>query len=74
METINPIRAYRLRQKPKPLSQQALGEQVGVSKASISRWECGRRTPRDKDHILRLSEITGIPLAELLGFETGVGK
>lgn len=38
----HPIRAARLKKR---LSQQALGERIGVTKAAISKWESGATHP-----------------------------
>lgn len=47
------------------LTQDDLGERVGVAAATISRWEKGRREPRGK-RLRKLSEVIGIPIAEIL--------
>lgn len=50
------------------LTQQQLGDLVGVTDATIQRWETGSRAPR-KTTIPRLSKLTGIPPERLLGME-----
>lgn len=73
---IHPLRAYRERQDP-PLTQDALAELLGVSKAAVSRWESGIRKP-DETACRVIREKTGISvrklrpdLVELLATERG---
>lgn len=47
------------------LSQEALAEQLGVSRQSISKWETDGSIP-DLDKLVRLSEIFGVTLDELV--------
>jgi len=65
MADLHPLRAYRTRQNP-PLSQEKLGELVGVTKFAISKWESGSRNidPRTAE---KIEEITGIDARVLLG-------
>ena len=51
------------------LSQEALAEQLGVSRQSISKWETDSSIP-DLDKLVRLSEIFGVTLDELVKGET----
>lgn len=54
------------------LSQEALAEQLGVSRQSISKWETDGSIP-DLDKLVRLSEIFGVTLDELVkGVATSV--
>jgi transcriptional regulator with XRE-family HTH domain len=71
MKQVHPLRAYRERQDP-PLNRRQLADLLGVSTASVSRWEAGERKP-DEEVLLRIVKKTGIPasvlrpdLAELL--------
>jgi transcriptional regulator with XRE-family HTH domain len=57
------IRAFRLSHSPR-LSVEDLGNQVGRSKATISKIENGLQLPSPKV-AKALSEITGIPAKEL---------
>jgi transcriptional regulator with XRE-family HTH domain len=63
MTTQSPIRAFRERNR---LKQDDLAKSVGVTVATISRWEQRLRTPRGDD-LQRLCTVTGIPAAEILG-------
>lgn len=63
MSRIHPLKTFRERQVP-PLTQDKLADQLGVSKASISRWETGARKV-DEELLPMVSEITGISIAEL---------
>ena len=56
---------YRLRTK-KGLSQAALGDLLGVSRQSISKWETGASIP-DLEKLIKLSEIFAVSLDELVG-------
>jgi transcriptional regulator with XRE-family HTH domain len=58
----HPIKRYRDR---KGLTQGELAKLLGVSKATISRWEAGLRAPRRSD-LPRISKMTGIELVELI--------
>ncbi len=47
------------------MSQQELADQLHVSRQSISKWELGTATP-DLDNLVRLSELFGVSLDELV--------
>lgn len=49
----------------KTLSQDALAEQLFISRQSISKWENGDTTP-DLDNLIKLAEIFDISLDELV--------
>lgn len=51
------------------LSQEALGEAVGVSRQTVSKWECGQTTP-ELDKLLALADFFGLTLDELVGRAT----
>ena len=53
------------KRKQKNLTQEALGEKVGVTNKTVSRWETGRYMP-DLDTIPALCEELGITVNELL--------
>lgn len=59
----HPLKAFRQRQTP-PLTQTALAELLGVSRASVSRWESGLRLP-EEDLLPTIAEKTGIDPGEL---------
>ena len=56
---------YRARQKP-PMSITALARELGVSKATVSRWESGDREPA-KDRLPVIAKLTRTSIAALLG-------
>jgi len=56
------IRAWRIR---KGLRQVDAAEQLGVNQGILSRWENGTHTPHTRS-ILRIAEVTRIPVAKLL--------
>jgi transcriptional regulator with XRE-family HTH domain len=67
---IRPLRElaeYRERQDP-PLSQEAFARQMGITKATVSRWEAGKRRP-DRKYVPMLAEITGVTPLELTGLD-----
>ncbi len=68
MKHIRPLpelRGYRERQHP-PLSQRELADKLGVTRATVCRWEAGKRRPDDQ-HIPTVAKMTGIPILELMG-------
>lgn len=52
------------------LSQDALAEQLGVSRQSVSKWETDGSVP-DLDRLVKLSKVFGVTLDELVKGETG---
>lgn len=58
----------RLRQS-KGLSQEELGEKMGVSRQAVSKWETGQAMP-DVDKIILMSEIFGVTTDYLLKDES----
>ena len=50
------------------LSQEALGEKLGVSRQAISRWEMDGAVP-EVDKLIAMSKLFGISLDELLGLK-----
>lgn len=55
------------------LSQDALAEQLGVSRQSVSKWETDGSIP-DLDRLVRLSEIFGMTLDELVKGASNTGS
>lgn len=58
----HPLTKYRIRKR---LDQEELGERLGYSGATVSRWESGKRTPRARA-LRKICEVTGIAAADLL--------
>lgn len=54
--------------KQKGLTQEQLGERLGVTNKTVSRWETGKYMP-DIDKLQELSAILGISINELLAGE-----
>ncbi len=50
------------------LSQEALGERLGVSRQSIYKWESDAAVP-EVDKLIALSRLFGVPVGWLLGVE-----
>ena len=63
----HPLADYRARHQP-PLSRTELAVKLGVSPATVWRWEKGERTP-DRKYLPELSRLTGAPIIELIGLE-----
>ena len=63
MQRVHPLKSYRERQVP-PLTQEQLAGFLGVSKASVSRWETGNRQIEQSLWSV-IEEKTGIRAAEL---------
>ena len=61
----------RIAQKRKELglSQEALGEKLGVSRQSIYKWESDAALP-EIDKLVTLSRLFGMPVGALLGVES----
>ena len=59
------IQMYR---KQLDLSQEELGQKLLVSRQTISLWEKGQTAPTI-DNLIRLREIFGVSVDEMLGFE-----
>lgn len=47
-------------------SQEALADELGVSRQAISKWECGESSP-DTDNLIELAKLYKISLDELVG-------
>ena len=62
-----------LARKQAGLSQEQLGEQLGVSRQAVSKWESGQANP-DVDYLTRMCALLGVSADWLLlGKETGGG-
>ena len=59
------IAAARKGMSPRPWTQEDLAEKMDVSVAAVSAWETGKSEP-DKDHLLKLAELLGLSLEELM--------
>ena len=62
IETANRLLQYR---KENNLSQEELAEKIGVSRQAVSKWERSEASP-DTDNLIRLAEIYGVSLDEML--------
>ena len=54
--------------KKKGLSQEALGEKLGVSRQAISKWEANGAVP-EVDKLIGMSRLFGVSVGWLLGIE-----
>ena len=55
------------------LSQEALGEKMGVSRQAISKWEADAAMP-EIDKLIAMSKLFGVTLGWLMGLEEGSGQ
>lgn len=62
----------RERRISKGLTMKELGDKIGVSEATISRWESGEIANMRREGIMRLSNILDIPPSTILGIEESV--
>lgn len=62
IEIANRLLQYR---KKNSLSQEELAEKIGVSRQAVSKWERAEASP-DTDNLIRLAEIYGVTVDELL--------
>lgn len=51
--------------KSRKMSQEALAEELGVSKQTISNWEVGRKSPRMKA-VKKMAELFDVPEGSIL--------
>jgi len=59
--------------KEKNFSQEALAEQLGISRQAVSKWERAEASP-DTDNLILLARLYGISLDELLKTEDEIPK
>ena len=57
----------------KGISQDALGEALGISRQSVSKWEQGNSTP-DIDNIGKLAEFYGVSIDSIVKGEADEAK
>lgn len=65
--TDHPLEAYRARFSP-PKTRAEVARELGVHRATVARWETRERIP-DQRFLVRLAEITGATIPELMGLE-----
>lgn len=58
----------------KKYTMKELAEKVGVSEATVSRWESGEISNMRRDGIMRLSEVLDIPPSVILGLQDNTNK
>ena len=67
-----PENITRLRQA-QGLTQEVLAGHIGVTKASVSKWERGQSLP-DASVLAELASFFGVTLDELVGYEPQLGR
>ncbi len=55
---------YRYRTE-KGMSQEALAEEIGVSRQSVSKWETGAALP-DTEYVVKMAKLFGVSIDDLL--------
>lgn len=63
---MNPIRMYR---EKNGMTQEKLGEMLGVTRVAVTQWERGENVPRPGT-LLKLSQIFNCSIEDLLHLET----
>lgn len=59
----------KMLRKKEGLTMEQLAKRVGVSKASVHKWEAGKVDNMKRTHIAKVAEVFGVSPAYLLGFE-----
>lgn len=54
--------------KARGLSQESLGERLGVSRQAVSKWEADAAVP-ELENLIAMSRIFGVTIGALLGVE-----
>ena len=60
------VSRLRQRRDELELTQEALGEMVGVDGMTVSRWERGESLPQRR-FWPKLTQLTGLPIADIIG-------
>ena len=56
--------------KQRGWSQEELGNQIGVTRQTVSKWEMGQSTP-ELEKLIELSRLFGLSIDRLVGLEEG---
>lgn len=59
----------KTKREEKGLTMKELAERIGVSEGTISRWESGHISNMRRDKIQALSDVLGIPLKTIMGWD-----
>ena len=73
MKEINIARVIAKKRHEKGLTQEELANYIGVSKASVSKWETGQSYP-DITFLPQLATLFNISIDELMGYEPQMSK
>jgi len=73
MKEINIGRTLLQKRREKGLTQEDLANYIGVSKASVSKWETGQSYP-DITFLPQLATLFNISIDELIGYEPQMSK
>lgn len=73
IKTINLAKTIAAKRREKGMTQEDLANYIGVSKASVSKWETGQSYP-DITFLPQLATLFNISIDELMGYEPQLGK
>lgn len=73
MKEINIGKMIAMKRRQKGLTQEELANYLGVSKASVSKWETGQSYP-DITFLPQLATFFNITIDELMGYEPQLTK
>jgi len=73
MKEINIARTIVKMRREKGLTQEDIANYIGVSKASVSKWETGQSYP-DITFLPQLATLFNISIDELMGYEPQMSK
>lgn len=73
MKEINIARAIIQKRREKGMTQEDLASYIGVSKASVSKWETGQSYP-DITFLPQLATLFNISIDELMGYQPQMSK
>lgn len=68
----HPLTAYRNRTDP-PKSKAEVARELGVNRATIMRWENGKRRPEPR-FLPKIARLTGAPIDEIMGLSNPEGE
>jgi transcriptional regulator with XRE-family HTH domain len=63
----NPLRRWRLAQRPEGWKRSVMARQLGVSHTAVSLWETGKRLPV-VDAVAKIESLTGISATEWMAW------
>lgn len=68
----HPLTSYRKRTVP-PKSKAEVAREIGVNRATIMRWESGKRRPEPR-FLSAIARLTGAPIDQIMGLSDREGE